>query len=66
MITRDLSRADWRRSKYSGSNGNCVEVGSATPVVLVRDTKDRPGSVLAFAPDAWRRFAARIKDAHKG
>ena len=21
-----MSRADWRKSRYSGSNGNCVEV----------------------------------------
>jgi hypothetical protein len=34
-------------------------------VVLVRDTKDRAGAALTFGPDAWRRFAARIKDAGK-
>jgi hypothetical protein len=34
-------------------------------VVLVRDTKDRAGAVLTFGPDAWLRFAARIKDADK-
>ncbi len=62
MIVPDLSRADWRRSKYSGSNGNCVEVGTGAPAVLVRDTKDQAGAVLAFAPDAWRRFAATVKD----
>jgi hypothetical protein len=31
----------------------------------VRDTKDRAGAVLTFGPDAWRRFAARIKDARQ-
>ncbi len=29
MIDFDLSRADWRRSKYSGSNGNCLESADA-------------------------------------
>jgi hypothetical protein len=54
--------AAWRKASYSGANGgNCVEVGAGGPVVLVRDTKDRPGAVLAFAPDAWRRFAASVK-----
>ena len=61
MILPDLSRADWRRSTYSGSNGNCVEAGTDGAVVLVRDTKDRAGVVLTFGPGAWRRFAAAIK-----
>jgi hypothetical protein len=56
----------WRKSTYSADNGgNCVEVGADGPAVLVRDTKDRAGAVLTFGPDAWRRFAATIKDADK-
>jgi hypothetical protein len=51
----------WRTSSYSGGNGGqCVEV-AASGRVLVRDTKDRAGEVLAFAPDAWQAFAARLK-----
>jgi hypothetical protein len=65
MAFPDLSRAGWRRSKYSGSNGNCVEVGASAPAVLVRDTKDRAGAVLAFTPDAWRLFAVTVKEQHK-
>lgn len=57
------SAVTWRTSSYSGNNGgNCVEVGAAGPVVLVRDTKDRAGAVLAFAPCAWRRFAATVRE----
>jgi hypothetical protein len=37
-----------------------VEV-AASGRVLVRDTQDRAGAVLAFTPEAWRRFAAGIK-----
>ena len=57
----------WRKSTYSGSNGgDCVEVGSETEcAVAVRDTKNPSGAVLTFAPDAWRRFAATVKDAVK-
>jgi hypothetical protein len=29
--------------------------------VLIRDTKDRTGPVLAITPAAWRRFADRVK-----
>ncbi len=50
----------WRTSSYSGTNGECIEV-SADARVLVRDTKDREGPLLAFRPYVWRRFAAHVK-----
>jgi hypothetical protein len=54
----------WRKSSYSAdNNGNCVEVGGRGPVVVVRDTKDRAGAVLAFGADAWARFAATVRSA---
>jgi Domain of unknown function (DUF397) len=53
---------NWRKSSYSGSNsGNCVEVADHDNRVLVRDAKNRAGTVLRFTPDAWRRFADRVK-----
>ncbi len=56
------SAVTWRTSSYSGGNGGqCVEVATSARV-LVRDTKDRTGAVLAFGPDAWREFAARVKN----
>ncbi|MDG4835789.1 DUF397 domain-containing protein [Micromonospora sp. WMMD967] len=39
------------------TGGACVEVADNLPgVVLVRDSKDRSGPVLTFAPAAWRGF----------
>jgi hypothetical protein len=56
--------ASWRKSSYSGNNGgNCVEAGSVPGRVLVRDTQDRAGAVLKFSADAWRAFAAHVKQA---
>jgi Domain of unknown function (DUF397) len=52
----------WRKSSYSGNNGgDCVEVGRQETGVLVRDTKDREGSLLRFTPAAWRLFATQLK-----
>ncbi|WP_189041060.1 DUF397 domain-containing protein [Micromonospora sonchi] len=53
----------WFKSSKSGPNcDNCVEVRIGE-VVDVRDTKDRSGPVLAFAPDA---FAAFVRSAARG
>jgi hypothetical protein len=52
----------WRTSSYTGNGGgNCVEVGDAARMIMVRDTKDRSGPVLRFSLAAWRRFAGQVK-----
>jgi hypothetical protein len=59
----DLTRAEWRKSSYSGNGGaTCVEVARNLPaVVAVRDSTDPDGPALVFAPDAWKTFTGRIK-----
>ena len=53
----------WRKSSYSGGNGGqCVEAGSLPGAVLVRDTTNRDGGTLAFTAQAWKAFAATIKN----
>ena len=57
-----MTSETWRKSSYSGgSGGNCVEVADDTGRVLVRDTKDRDGAVLAVNTDAWERFVTGLK-----
>lgn len=60
----DLTRAIWRTSTRSGSNGgHCVEVALNLPgTVAVRDSKNPEGPALAFTPDEWRAFLAGARD----
>jgi hypothetical protein len=58
----DLSRANWRKSSHSGSNG-CVEVAFIEGKVAVRDSKDRGGPVLVYNSHEWEAF---IVAARKG
>jgi hypothetical protein len=60
----DLSRAKWRKSDHSGTETNCVEVAAATNMIVVRDSKNLDGPVLAFTPAAWADFLTRAKNSH--
>jgi hypothetical protein len=49
----------WFKSSYSGTEGTeCVEVAACPDAVHVRDSKDKCGPQLAFAPGAWAEFVA--------
>jgi hypothetical protein len=49
----------WRKSSYSsGDSGDCVEVAACPGTVHVRDSKDKEGPQLAFAPEEWAGFLA--------
>lgn len=39
------SRAQWRKSSYSGNTGNCVAVADLVNVIAVRDSKDLSGGL---------------------
>jgi hypothetical protein len=52
----------WRKSTYSGNGGaDCVEVADAANEVLVRDTKNRNGGILAFPASAWQTFMMSVR-----
>lgn len=55
----DRMNNPFRTSSYSGGS-QCVEVGAGASV-LVRDSQDRAGEVLAFPADAWGAFVNSIK-----
>jgi hypothetical protein len=57
----DLSRATWRKSSLSATNG-CVEVALDPAEVAVRDSKDRNGPVLHFNAHEWEAFLAGVRN----
>ena len=63
MTPTSLQDLNWRKTRRSMANGNCVETASTSSAVLVRDTTDRGGPVLAYTPDAWTAFLAGVKGA---
>lgn len=58
-----MTDARWRTATRSSNNGgDCVEVADNLPGrVLVRDSKDRDGGTLAFAPAAWTSFVGAFR-----
>jgi hypothetical protein len=53
----------WRKSTYSGTNTQCVEVADGGLTVLVRDTTNRGGFTMEVSALAWAKFTAGIKAA---
>ncbi|GGZ52345.1 hypothetical protein GCM10010387_53280 [Streptomyces inusitatus] len=51
----------WFKSAYSGAGtSECVEIAAVEGGAAVRDSKDRPGALLAFSGPAWAGFIAAV------
>ncbi|WP_095046210.1 DUF397 domain-containing protein [Streptomyces sp. WM6386] len=58
-IEPTVPESAWFKSSYSsGEGGECVEVAPAPGAVLIRDSKQLAGPVLAVGADAWAGFVA--------
>lgn len=51
-----IAALNWRKSSYSGENGNCVEVAWPEKQVAVRDSKQPTSPALTFPTKTWRTF----------
>jgi hypothetical protein len=51
----------WRKSSYSDTGGQCIEVAPAGTHRLVRDSKNPAGAHLAFSAKAWATFIQGMK-----
>jgi hypothetical protein len=64
-----MTYMNWRKSSYSLSNGNCVEVGTGRAMVAVRDSRDPDGPAIDVSLRAWIEFTEHVKHAtsrHQG
>jgi Domain of unknown function (DUF397) len=62
-----LAAVTWRKSSFSGSQGDCVEIaGLPGGGAAVRDSKDPDGAVLTFTAGEWAAFLAGAKTGEFG
>lgn len=63
MTNFDLSSAEWFKSSYSESGGQCVEVAWLPDGRIgVRDSKNPTGPALVYTPGEWDVFTAGVVD----
>jgi hypothetical protein len=55
------SVATWRKSRYSMTNGNCVEIAADPDNVFVRDSANRAETTIRYSAGAWEAFLADAK-----
>jgi hypothetical protein len=60
----DVSGARWRKSSYSGSASDCVEVAFVGDQVATRDSKNPTGPALVFTRSAWTTFLTAVRTNH--
>lgn len=53
----------WRKSSYSTSTGNCVEVAPAADGVVIRHSKHPTAGTITLPYHAWTAF---VRDAFEG
>jgi hypothetical protein len=58
---RPSSDLQWRKSSFSGVNGDCVEVAPLPIGIAIRDSKNIGGSTLAFPSATSSRRVAEIR-----
>ncbi len=51
----------WRKSSFSGNQGNCVEFRRIEGGVEVRNSKRPDEGSVAYTDSEWRAFVAGVK-----
>ncbi|WP_405734170.1 DUF397 domain-containing protein [Streptomyces sp. NBC_00028] len=60
---QDLTGAPWRKSSYSGTSGDCLEIAAPTPTthIAIRDSKDPARGHLRVAPATFTAFVNSLR-----
>ena len=53
--------AAWRTAKDC-DGGQCVEIGAQDKIIMIRDSADREGGLIALGQQQWRDFVVTVKD----
>lgn len=57
-----LPDATWRKSSFSGHQGNCVEVATLVAgEIAVRNSRFPAGPALVFTPAEWSAFVTGVE-----
>jgi len=61
-MNHDDVTTPWRKSSYSNTGANCVEVArTRSGKVAVRDSRNPGDGALSFGPDEWQTFVAKVQ-----
>jgi hypothetical protein len=59
-----IGNIEWRKARQSANNGACVELAPVAGQILIRDSKDQNGPIIAYSQYTWRLFVASAKTGH--
>ncbi|WP_081640061.1 DUF397 domain-containing protein [Actinomadura flavalba] len=60
-MLHELSRAQWRKSRRSGTGENCVELAQVVALMAIRDSKRPAAPPILLRASAWRATAVAIR-----
>jgi len=61
-MNHDDVTTPWRKSSYSNSGANCVEIASTrSGKIAVRDSRNPGDRALSFSPDEWQTFVTKVQ-----
>jgi hypothetical protein len=54
--SEDHSQIEWRKSRFSADQGNCIEISALDVSIFVRDSKNVTGPSLRMNHAQWSRL----------